>query len=91
MQIKTCYPLVRLGAFRDDPEEKSQVAEKMPNKSVDKPSVGFYIPSVTNPFSEAAKLLGSKKTPRKARAARENGKLGGRPPKKRKKKAESAA
>lgn len=30
--------------------------------------------------SDAARLLGSIKTPKKARASRENGKLGGRPP-----------
>jgi hypothetical protein len=31
-------------------------------------------------FSEAAKLMGSKKTEKKAAASRENGKMGGRPP-----------
>lgn len=30
----TLYPLVRLGAFRDDPEEKTQVAENNQKKSV---------------------------------------------------------
>jgi len=33
----------------------------------------------TQKFSEAARLLGSRRSPRKAEASRKNGKLGGRP------------
>jgi hypothetical protein len=55
-------------------------------KSVDKPNDWAYIHTVTsNPMSEAARILGSAKTPRKAKTSRENGKLGGRPKKTKKK------
>lgn len=40
--------------------------------------------------SEAGRLLGSIKTPKKAKASRENGKLGGRPRKKNKKNGKAA-
>jgi hypothetical protein len=83
------YPQIKLGAFRDDPEENSQVTEKMPNKSVAFSIDGGYCTRVAiDPIKEAARLLGSISTPKKARAARRNGrlgkkygKLGGRPKK----------
>lgn len=40
---------------------------------------------VTNNVREAARLLGSRTSPKKAKSSRENGKLGGRPRKKTKK------
>lgn len=56
------------------------------NFSLDKPNGSVYIRTVTsNPMSEAARILGSARTPRKAKTSRENGKLGGRPKKTKKK------
>lgn len=81
------YPPFR----REENEAELQVSQKKPNQSVDKPSERFYISPVTNPISEAARLLGSIKTPKRAKASRENGKLGGRPPKRKKTKGKRAA
>jgi len=58
---------------------------------LDKPNGSVYICGVTSsPMSEAARILGSAKTPRKAKTSRENGKLGGRPKFKKKKAAKKA-
>jgi hypothetical protein len=64
-----------------------------PKKSLDSSTDRGYLLSVTNnPISEAARLLGSISTPKKARSSRQNGKLGakfgklgGRPKTKKKK------
>ncbi len=63
------------------------------NLGLDKPSGRLYLPLVTtNEISEAARILGRIKSPKRAKASRENGKLGGRPPSKgKKKKAKRAA
>lgn len=65
--------------------KESRADDSKANRFVDKPSVGFYHHTIVNrsEVSEAARLLGKVKSPKKARAARENGKLGGRPRKNR--------
>jgi hypothetical protein len=50
-----------------------------PTIAIANPSLGF---AAMNNISKAAAALGSIKSARKAKASRENGKLGGRPPKK---------
>jgi len=52
---------------------------------LDKPNASAYLVSVTNNLiSEAARLLGSQRSDRKAKTSAENGKLGGRPKQKKK-------
>ena len=64
---------------------------------LDTKPIGVYSSGVTNPISEAARLLGSIKTKKKAKSSRENGKkggpfghLGGRPRKPKKNKGKAA-
>lgn len=84
---------VGLGAFRlEENEEKMQVAENTQSILLDCKTPIVYCSGVSNPITEAARLLGSIKTKKKARSSRENGKkgapygkLGGRPKGKKKK------
>lgn len=83
---------VSLGAFRDEENWTFTPQIHGDTISLDKPNVRHYLLHVTsNPMSEAARIMGSARTPRKAKTSRENGKLGGRPPKKKKTKGKKAA
>ena len=70
--------------------DESRVTENKANKVLRFPltreSLGFTVASVTNDLSQAAKILGAKggkaKTKAKVKAARANGRKGGRPRKK---------
>jgi hypothetical protein len=84
-------PYPQFGAFRPDSPD---VTQKKPPIFLDSRNDRGYCLSVTNPITEAARLLGSIKSLKKAKSSRENGKLGkpfgklgGRPPKKGKKRA----
>ena len=94
-QLSAFRPSMFFGAFcpeenQDDSPQLTDSATQ--NFSLDKPIGRAYLCSVTaDPIKEAARLLGSIRTPKKAKSSRENGKLGGRPSKKRKKKAEKVS